>query len=100
MWRKSLSSKVVVEFDHRDLTRANSDPETALAVSITGLVAICDQLIRRGPRNPVRRQECQVVVVSAIGICCSCRQRHCDDHGDARCDESCAEKHAPNLLVG
>jgi len=40
--RKSLSCKVVVEFDHRDLTWAYADPETALAVSITGLVAISD----------------------------------------------------------
>ena len=35
-------------------TRAYADPETALAVSITGLMAIGDQLIRRVPRDPMR----------------------------------------------
>jgi hypothetical protein len=34
--------KVGVELDHRDLTRAYPDPESALAVRITGLVAISD----------------------------------------------------------
>jgi hypothetical protein len=38
----SLRGKVEVELDHRDLMRAYPDPETALAVSITGLVAISD----------------------------------------------------------
>jgi hypothetical protein len=38
----SLRGKVGVELDHRDLTRAYTDPETAQAVSITGLVAISD----------------------------------------------------------
>ena len=42
MRRKALSRKVFVEFDHRELTRAYADPETALAISITGLVAIGD----------------------------------------------------------
>ena len=42
----SLRGKVGVELDHRDLTRAYPDPETALAVNSTGLVASSDELIR------------------------------------------------------